>query len=208
LTQGDTPWNPSTFTDQVVDVFDTESSNANIMKLIPYDASDIYENSIIGKPAILSCCPKLIMKVQDSQTLSTNTVPNYSKALPSSTDYETFVKLDSGEDIPKEYQKFPYHIVFDVKYDLSQKARLVADGSFIGKELKFVKSPMNEGCFIWMIVLGRLDNAFAIHAMSRFNMAPREGHLKSVKKISAYLKTFSKGRSSLISFIQIVLSTL
>jgi hypothetical protein len=25
-------------------------------------------------------------------------------------------------------------------------------------------------------------------------MAPREGHLKSVKKISAYLKTFLKGR--------------
>jgi hypothetical protein len=37
LTQGDTPWNPSTFTDQVADVFykqviDTESYNANSMK--------------------------------------------------------------------------------------------------------------------------------------------------------------------------------
>jgi hypothetical protein len=146
LTQGDKPWNPSTFTDQVVDVFDTESNNANSMKIYPYDPSDTYENSIIGKPAILSLCPKMIMKFQDSQTLSSNTVPNYSKALPSSTDYETFVKLDSGEDIPKEYQKFPYHIVFDTKYDLSQKARLVADGGFLGKELKFVKTPMNECC--------------------------------------------------------------
>jgi hypothetical protein len=34
--------------------------------------------------------------------------------------------LDSGEDIPKGYQKIPYHIVFDVKYDLRHKARLVA----------------------------------------------------------------------------------
>jgi protoheme ferro-lyase len=30
--------------------------------------------------------------------------------------------------------------------------------------------------------------------MSRFNMAPREGHLKAVKRMSAYLKTFPKGR--------------
>jgi hypothetical protein len=30
--------------------------------------------------------------------------------------------------------------------------------------------------------------------MSRFNMAPREGHLKAVNRILAYLKTFPKGR--------------
>jgi hypothetical protein len=38
------------------------------------------------------------------------------------TDYETFIIHDSGEDISKEYQKIAYHIVFDVKYDLRQKA--------------------------------------------------------------------------------------
>jgi hypothetical protein len=42
------------------------------------------------------------------------------------TDYETFIVLDSGQDIPKGHQKIPYHIVFDVKYDLRYKARLVA----------------------------------------------------------------------------------
>jgi hypothetical protein len=98
LTQGDTPWNRTTFTYQVADVFykqviDTESYNANSMKLFPYDPSDTYENSMIGKPAIPSFCPKGIMKVQEFQTLSTSTdpystVPNYSKVLPSSTDYE------------------------------------------------------------------------------------------------------------------------
>jgi hypothetical protein len=30
--------------------------------------------------------------------------------------------------------------------------------------------------------------------MSKFNMAPREGHLKAAKRILAYLKTFQKGR--------------
>jgi hypothetical protein len=38
--------------------------------------------------------------------------------------------LDSGEDIPTGYQKIPYHMVFDVKYDLSRKARLVAGGDW------------------------------------------------------------------------------
>jgi hypothetical protein len=46
------------------------------------------------------------------------------------TDYETFMVLDSGEDIPKGYQKIPYHIVFDVKYDLRHKVRLVAGGNW------------------------------------------------------------------------------
>jgi hypothetical protein len=30
--------------------------------------------------------------------------------------------------------------------------------------------------------------------MSRFDMLPREGHLKAVKKFLSYLKTFPKGR--------------
>jgi hypothetical protein len=44
------------------------------------------------------------------------------------TDYQTFIVLDSGNDVPKGYQKteIPYHTVFDVKYDLRHMARLVA----------------------------------------------------------------------------------
>jgi hypothetical protein len=45
------------------------------------------------------------------------------------TDYQTFIVLDSGEDIPTGYQKMPYHMVFDIKYDLRHKARLVAGGN-------------------------------------------------------------------------------
>jgi hypothetical protein len=50
------------------------------------------------------------------------------------------------------------------------------------------------GCCSWIIVLGRFDIAYATSSMSRFNMALREGHLKAVKRILAYLKTFPKGR--------------
>jgi hypothetical protein len=31
-------------------------------------------------------------------------------------------------------------------------------------------------------VLGRFDIAYATSAMSRFNMSPREGHMKAVKR--------------------------
>jgi hypothetical protein len=49
------------------------------------------------------------------------------------------------------------------------------------------------GCCIWIIFLGRFDIAFVTSALSRFNMLPREGHLKAVKRILSYLKTFPKG---------------
>jgi hypothetical protein len=46
------------------------------------------------------------------------------------TDYQTFIVLDSGEDISTGYQEISYHIVFDVKYDLRHKLRLVAGGNW------------------------------------------------------------------------------
>ena len=46
------------------------------------------------------------------------------------TDYQIFIVIDSGESIPNWCQKIPYHIVFDVKYDLRHKARLVAGGNW------------------------------------------------------------------------------
>jgi hypothetical protein len=90
--------------------------------------------------------------------------------------------------------------------------------NLFGKELKPIKTPMSEGhhpeiddttlcteedsaryrsifvCCIWIIVLGRFDISYATSAMSRFNMAPREGYLKAVKRILAYFKIFPKGR--------------
>jgi hypothetical protein len=80
-----------------------------------------------------------------------------------------------------------------------------------GKEFKPIKTPMSEGyhpevddstiytkddsakyrsiigCCIWIIVLGRFDIEYA--------MLPGEGHLKAVKRILSYLKTFPKGRA-------------
>jgi len=93
LTQGDTPWNPSSFSDQVADKFykqviDVDSHNANNLKLFPYDPSDSQENSINGKPATPVFCPNIAIKAQINHTAVTKTDPHYSKALPSKIDYE------------------------------------------------------------------------------------------------------------------------
>jgi hypothetical protein len=89
-----------------------------------------------------------------------------------------------------------------------------------GKEFKPIKTPMSEGyhpevddshlcteddsakyrsiigCCIWINVLGRFDIAYPTSDMNRcrFNILPREGHLKAVKRTLSYLKTFPKGR--------------
>jgi hypothetical protein len=42
--------------------------------------------------------------------------------------------------------------------------------------------------------LERFDIAYATSVMSGFNMSSRKGHLKAVKKILAYVKTFPKAR--------------
>ena len=47
----------------------------------------------------------------------------------------------------------------------------------------------------WIITLGRFDINYATSALSRFNMAPREGHLQAAKRVLGYLKLFPKGRT-------------
>jgi Reverse transcriptase (RNA-dependent DNA polymerase) len=56
------------------------------------------------------------------------------------TDYHTFIVLDPGEAVPNGYQKFPCHIVFEVKYDLRLKARLVAGGNWTDNEKEDINS--------------------------------------------------------------------
>jgi hypothetical protein len=43
---------------------------------------------MIGKPAILKLCTKMMMKVEVAQAMPVNTDPHYSNALPSNIDFE------------------------------------------------------------------------------------------------------------------------
>ena len=44
------------------------------------------------------------------------------------------------------------------------------------------------------ITLGCFDIHYATMSLGRFNMAPRENHLKAAKRILSYVKTFHKGK--------------
>jgi hypothetical protein len=45
------------------------------------------------------------------------------------TDFQTFILLDPGKDIPSSYQKIFYHILLDIKDNLRHKARLVVSAN-------------------------------------------------------------------------------
>ena len=56
------------------------------------------------------------------------------KELDQLNEFHTFKVLKRGEKAPDGYQQIPYHIVFDVKFDLRRKARLVAGGNWTDLE--------------------------------------------------------------------------
>ena len=60
------------------------------------------------------------------------------------------------------------------------------------KDITLYKSLL--GSANWIITLGRFDIAYAVNTLSRYSMAPREGHLKALQKVFGYLRTMSKGK--------------
>ena len=49
------------------------------------------------------------------------------------------------------------------------------------------------GCANWLVTLGRFDIAYPVNTLSRYSLAPREGHLRAMMSIFGYLKKWSKG---------------
>jgi hypothetical protein len=130
LTQGDTPWNPSSFSGQVIDTFyhwiidneqnislNTKYDNSSdikvdlveqdIPKLSYFDPSDAHDRNVKGKYAnLVFHLDTVVMKdVNDLNRLNKDSF--YSKALPAKIDYE---KLSP-------YFAFRPH---DVKYSILQ----------------------------------------------------------------------------------------
>jgi len=46
----------------------------------------------------------------------------------------------------------------------------------------------------WTITIRRSDINYAVNALSRFSMAPREGHLTAMKRVFGYLKRYPGGK--------------
>jgi hypothetical protein len=50
------------------------------------------------------------------------------------------------------------------------------------------------GSLNWVLTLGRFDIAYALSTLSRYNMAPREGHSEALKRILGYLSHRDQGQ--------------
>ena len=67
------------------------------------------------------------MRYNWMQPMATRSGKMQSTELEQINAYQTFRLPEKGEPLT-DYQCIPYHIVFDVKFDLRQKGRLVAGG--------------------------------------------------------------------------------
>jgi len=50
------------------------------------------------------------------------------------------------------------------------------------------------GSLNWILTLGRFDIAYALNTLSRYNMAPKQGHMKALQKILGYLRDKAHGK--------------
>lgn len=73
-------------------------------------------------------------------------------------DYETFRVLEDDEVMPDGYKEIPYHFVFDVKFDLRRKARLVAGGNHT--------NPIMEDLYSGVIGMDTVRLAFSLATMN------------------------------------------
>ena len=56
------------------------------------------------------------------------------------------------------------------------------------------KYRMMVGSLNWMVTLGRFDVYYATQTLARYNMAPRQGHMKAMQRVFGYLKHHLKMR--------------
>ena len=112
LSQGETPWNPSSFSDQVINKFyqqvishekynvnlnsklnpSSESDSETVRKHPPqstfFDPSDAIGNMLKGKSAYLIFHTDTLHQASVSNVMSITTDPHLSRALPGKIDYE------------------------------------------------------------------------------------------------------------------------
>jgi hypothetical protein len=72
-------------------------------------------------------------------------------------EYKTFWEVTKDDDL-KQYQKIPYNIVYDVKFDLRKKARLVANGNHA--------SPTKDDIYSGVVAMDTIRLAFQLAAMN------------------------------------------
>jgi hypothetical protein len=66
------------------------------------------------------------------------------------------------------------------------------DDSPLLDDLAINKYQKLVGIGIWIVTIGCIDVCFAVSTLSRYNVAPREGHMKAIIRVYSYLKKYSK----------------
>ena len=111
-----------------------------------------------------------------------------------SQDKDGTLYIDPGKYIDRMMEAYEQH--FGAKPDMKHRTPLEK-----GDHPKLDTTPfLNEddeeiyqsliGCEQWNVSIGRFDTQSALMSMSRNRNAPREGHLKRVKRIFGYLCRF------------------
>ena len=95
--------------------------------------------------------------------------------------------------IPK-FETLFNHTLKPVRTPMAEEFHPEVDDSPLCSSEDAAKFRSIIGCANWLITLGRFDIHYATMSLGRFNMAPRENHLKAAKRILSYVKTFHKGK--------------
>jgi hypothetical protein len=96
----------------------------------------------------------------------------------------------------------------DIKTSMSEGYHPETDDSPLCSEDDSDKGRSIIGCCIWIIIIGRFDIAYATSAMTRFNMLPREGHLKAVRRFLSYSRFNMHPRKGQLKSVKRILSNL
>ena len=84
------------------------------------------------------------------------------KELKQIDDYDTFRVVEDSEPIDNAYKQIPYHMIYDVKFDLRRKARLVAGGNHT--------EPPKEDVYSGVVGMETIRLGFALAAMNNLSV--------------------------------------
>jgi len=98
-------------------------------------------------------------------------------------EYQTFRVLENNEFLDDTYKLIPYHIVFDVKFDLRRKARLVAGGH--------KTNPPKEDVYSGVVSMDSVRLGFLIAAMNNMTVVAADignAFLYGITKEKVYVR--------------------
>ena len=108
--------------------------------------------------------------------------------------FDKYIHLSSHkyiEEMLKQYEK-KYGTVAKTHTPMSHDKHPELDDSAFLDDTGVRQYQHLMGSFQWLLTCGRFDLAYAVCSLSRFQIAPRVGHLEQAVKVLGYLKKYKK----------------